>query len=130
MSPLPPKKGRPSTFAISISFLQSLLPKPTVPKSIQPEYIFIITAHPISKPKTRSIRQKKTFTSNAKRILIEEFDIKKAVLVSFSPTLTDQLSQNAIDNFQAHINRVAADAKDICLSYGLFISSQTSQFVH
>ena len=101
-----------------------------MPGSIQPEYVPIITARPILKPKPRLVRQKKTSTCDAKRILIEEFDTRKAASVSFPPTLTDQLSRNAIGNFQAHVNRVVADTKDVYSFCGLFITSETSQFVH
>ena len=48
----------------------------------------------------------------------------------YPPTLTDRLSQNIIGNFQAYVNRVELDTKDVCLFCGLFIPFQTSQFVH
>lgn len=50
--------------------------------------------------------------------------------MSFSPTFTDQSLQNAINKFQAHINKVIADTKDVCLSCSLFIPSKTSQLVY
>ena len=93
LSLLPSKRGCLSASTISFSPLQSLLPKQTVPGSIQPHYVSIITACPISKPKLRLIvRQKKTFTCDVRHILKEVFDTKKAVSVSFPSTLTNQLS--------------------------------------
>lgn len=129
-SPLLPKRGRPFAFAIDISSLQNLLLKPTMSGTIQQESVSIITALPISKPKPYSIRQKKTSTCHSKCILIKKLDIKKAASVSFLLTFNDQLFQNTIGNFQTHVNRIAADTKDIYLSFGLFISSKTSQFIH
>ena len=130
MSPPLLKKGCLFVFAISISSLQSLLLKPIVPGRIHLEYIPITIACPISKSKPRSICQKITFTCNVRHILIEEFNTKKAALVFFSPTLTNQLSQNAIDNFQTYVNRVVADTKDVYLSCGLFTPSEISEFVY
>lgn len=121
------KRGCFAVSIINVSFLQSLLSKSIILEAFYYEYMPINTLFSISKPKPRLIYKKKFLTYNSKQILINKFINRKVVFIFFPLTLKNHLLQNAIGRFQSYITNIAANVKDVCSSYGLFIFSKTSQ---
>ena len=76
----------------------------------------------------RPAKKQKTCTttsllSNARRFLLSDVRAKIEAAVQFPPSLNDETTHHAIQNFQTFIDTVVSSEQDVCVSCGLFIAA-------
>lgn len=104
-----------------MSFLPSLLPKPSEANNIHHEYILLLPKRYVSRPIVQNIGPKPFSSINAKQILINNFNQKKDAASAFLPKLIASTTQTAIKIFQSHPAKLRSNVEHICISYDFFI---------
>ncbi len=124
------KRGRPGRTPAVSSPIRKLLPKSTLPASVQPASLPVQDPRSGARPNTRTLRPKQSTICAAKQVLIKDYESRKTAAGFFPPTFSNHTTRIAIGRFQSHVDNVLANTKDVCANCGLFIVSGNLHCLH
>ena len=87
-------------------------------------------SRPVLQLTSRNVPARSTVNFNARDVLINDFNRRKAAASSFPPVLTDISTREAIRRFQTHVETVVADTTNVRASCGQFIHHTFIKMLH